>query len=115
MICRAKKSDAAKGRVLFINAVKDVTRKNAESYLEPAHVQKIVDAYKNRTSDGVFSYDATETEIAENGYNLNISRYAHQSIVTMGGVVSLDAAIAEWNVSDESVLSGLEEMVKAVR
>ena len=59
MVCRTKKSKKAKGRILFINAVGEVTRKNAESKLEAGHIEKILKAYRERTSDGVFAYDAT--------------------------------------------------------
>lgn len=115
MICRAKKSAAAKGRVLFINAVKEVTRKNAESYLEPCHVKKIVAAYQTRLSDGTFSFDATTAEIAANNYSLNISRYAHQSIVTTGVNMSLDEAVASWRDSDADSVGGLDELLRAMR
>ena len=115
MICRSKKSAAAKGRVLFINAVKEVTRKNGESYLERGHIQKIIDAYRKRHSDGTFSYDATNTEIAAINYNLNISRYAHQSIVETGSKVSLADAFAGWQESDSTVVGALDEILDAVR
>ena len=64
MICRSRKSAKAKGRVLFINAVGEVTRKNAESRLSPEHINKILEAYRARQSDGVFAYDASTEEIA---------------------------------------------------
>ena len=115
MICRSKKSDAAKGRVLFINAVKEVTRKNGESYLEPQHIKKIVDAYRNRLSDGVFSYDAANDEIAKINYTLNISRYAHQSIVSTDECGSLDDAVARWSDTDAQAVSALDGILNVVR
>ena len=41
MICRTEKPDDHKGHILFINAVNEVTRKNAHSFLEPQHIEKI--------------------------------------------------------------------------
>ena len=41
MICRTNKIPENRGKVLFINAVKEVTRKNAESFLEDEHITKI--------------------------------------------------------------------------
>ena len=38
MICRTNKTSENRGKVLFINAVKEVTRKNAESFLEDEHI-----------------------------------------------------------------------------
>jgi type I restriction enzyme M protein len=115
MICRSKKSDAAKGRVLFINAVKEVTRKNGESYLEPQHIKKIVDAYRNRLSDGILAYDATNDEIAKINYTLNISRYAHQSIVSTDECGSLDDAVARWSDTDAQAVSALDGILNVVR
>ena len=45
MICRTEKPDDHKGHILFINAVNEVTRKNAHSFLEPQHIEKIAGAY----------------------------------------------------------------------
>lgn len=115
MICRSKKSDAAKGRVLFINAAEEVTRKNAESYLEPKHIEKIVNAYNNRLSDGVFSYDATYDEIASNSFNLNISRYAHRSIVEQGEGRSSSEIIESWSKRDASTIAALDGLLEIVR
>lgn len=40
IICRKKKSSDRKGKVLFIDAKDEVTRKNAESYLEQHHIKR---------------------------------------------------------------------------
>lgn len=50
MICRTNKAPENLGKVLFINAVKEVTRKNAESFLEDEHITKIANAYGNYES-----------------------------------------------------------------
>jgi len=46
VICNRKKSAACKGKVIFIDAVNEVTRERAQSFLTPAHQQRILDAYK---------------------------------------------------------------------
>lgn len=46
VICRTKKAEDRKGQVLLINAVNEVTRKNAQSYLEDRHIKRIADAYE---------------------------------------------------------------------
>lgn len=52
VICRTKKDENRKGQVLLINAVNEVTRKNAQSYLEDRHIRKIAEAYEKFESDG---------------------------------------------------------------
>ena len=68
VICRTKKSDDHKGHVLFINAVNEVTRKNAESSLEQDHIDKIAKAYADFKTDGLLSKKASIREIEENKY-----------------------------------------------
>jgi type I restriction enzyme M protein len=114
MICRSKKSDAAKGRVLFINAVKEVTRKNGESYLESQHIKKIVDAYRNRLSDGVFSYDADEMEIAGNEYKLSIPRYVSCSLDAKESI-NVAEVIGAWDKSDNESVSTLTALLQEMR
>ena len=111
MICRSRKSAKAKGRVLFINAVGEVTRKNAESRLSPEHINKILEAYRARQSDGVFAYDATAEEIAANNFSLAISLYAHAASIRSSecGVRSLDDAIEEWNRSANQTVDALDD------
>ena len=45
IICRTRKDTARKKSILFINAIKEVTRKNAESYLEDEHIRRVAQAY----------------------------------------------------------------------
>ena len=106
MICRANKPKATKGKVLFINAVNEVTRKNAESKLEPAHIEKIIAAYAKRESDGVFSQVATREEIAAKQDSLAISLYAHVGKGSRGGAEtrSLGDALCDY-MSSSGVLS----------
>jgi type I restriction enzyme M protein len=114
MICRADKPAQAKDRVLFINAVNEVTRKNASSNLEPKHIAKILAAYAARTSDGVFSHDATRAEIAARGDSLAISLYAHAASVDSGEKIDLAAALAVFAESSASSSEALDRYVAAV-
>jgi type I restriction enzyme M protein len=78
-ICRSKKSPERCGRILFINAVNEVERKNAQSYLTEEHIQKIASAYhKYKNIDG-FSRIVTNKEIENNDYSLSIPLYVEHS------------------------------------
>ena len=54
MICRMNKRPERRGQVLFINAVNEVERKNAQSYLEEKHIKRISSAYANYTDETGF-------------------------------------------------------------
>lgn len=81
MICRMKKKPERKGRILFINAINEVTRKNAQSYLEDKHITKIANAYEAYINIDEFATVATIRDIEENNFSLSIPLYVHGTII----------------------------------
>ena len=79
MICRMTKRPDRRGQVLFINAVNEVERKNAQSYLEDRHIARIAAAYDSYTDDGDFAKVATIQDIADNNFSLSIPLYLGRS------------------------------------
>lgn len=75
MICRMSKSVERRGQILFINAIDEVERKNAQSYLEEKHIKKIADAYNGYESIPGFACKATIQDVADNNYSLSIPLY----------------------------------------
>ena len=75
MICRMNKRADRRGQVLFINAIDEVERKNAQSYLEDKHIRKIAKAYSDYATIDGFAKVATIQDIAENNFSLSISLY----------------------------------------
>ena len=80
MICRMEKKPERRGQVLFINAVNEVVRKNAQSYLEDYHIQRIAEAYEKYCDDSDFAKVATIEDIAENNYSLSIPLYVKPEV-----------------------------------
>lgn len=81
MICRTKKQVVRRGQVLFINAVNEITRKNAQSFLEDKHIKKIANAYERYENIEDFAKVVTIKELAENGYSLSIPLYVRTNEV----------------------------------
>lgn len=75
VICRMTKPKDHVGKILFINAVNEVMRKNAQSYLEDQHIKKIAEAYEKYEEIENFSKVVTVREISENDYSLSIPLY----------------------------------------
>ena len=75
IICRKHKEPYKRGKVLFINAINDVTRKNAQSFLEEAHINRIASAYEKYQDIAGFAKLATIKDIADNNYSLSIPLY----------------------------------------
>jgi type I restriction enzyme M protein len=75
VICRRSKPKARKGRILFINAVNEVTRERAQSFLTDDHIQRIVAAYRAFKDEPGFTRVATLAEIRAREGNLSIPLY----------------------------------------
>jgi len=78
IICRMNKRPERRGQVLFINAVNEVERKNAQSYLEEKHIQKIAKAYADYETDDSFARVVTIQDIEDNNFSLSIPLYVKQ-------------------------------------
>ncbi len=63
------------GNILFIDASKEYKPGKNMNTLEEEHIEKIVNAYKERIDIDKFCHVATMDEIEANDYNLNIPRY----------------------------------------
>ena len=75
MICRMNKAPDRKGKVLFINAINEVERKNAQSSLTDDHIRKITNAYIGYKDDDGFAKVVTTEDIEENIFSLSIPLY----------------------------------------
>lgn len=80
MICRMNKKPERRGQVLFINAVNEVERKNAQSYLEERHIGRIADAYKNYCNEDNFAKVATIRDVEDNNFSLSIPLYVKSEV-----------------------------------
>jgi type I restriction enzyme M protein len=79
-VCRTNKRPERRGQILLINAVNDVTRKNAQSWLEDAHIKKIADAYERYADVDGFAKAITIADAAQNSYSLSIPLYVHEVV-----------------------------------
>lgn len=79
IICRTNKRPERRGQVLFINAVNEVERKNAQSYLEDKHIKKIASAYDKYETDDNFARILTIQDIEDNNFSLSIPLYVKYS------------------------------------
>jgi type I restriction enzyme M protein len=75
VICNRKKTAARKGKVIFIDAVNEVTRERAQSFLKPEHQQRILAPTRPLPMCPGFAKVATLAEIGANAANLSIPLY----------------------------------------
>ena len=116
VICRMNKTTDRRGKVLFINAVNDVERKNAQSYLTDAHIKRIADAYANYKNDDGFAHVATIKDIEENNFSLSIPLYVKPAVDESEiDTYTLQQHYESWRASSERALKYytlLNEMIK---
>lgn len=72
VVCRMRKPKERRGRVLFINAVDEVTRERAQSFLTEGHIKRILAAYREFAETDGFARVVSVEEIGANGGNLSI-------------------------------------------
>lgn len=80
VICRTKKAEARKGKVLLIDAVHEVARESAMSFLKPEHQTRIVEAYQTFADEAGFAAIASIAEILGNDGNLSIPHYVKRAV-----------------------------------
>jgi type I restriction enzyme M protein len=87
LVCRTRKSARRKGKILFIDAVHEVSRERAVSLLKPDQQQRILSAYRLFADDPGFAKVITVAEVLEKDGTLSIPRYVRPTSngTTVGG------------------------------
>ncbi len=84
VICRSRKPPERKERILFIDAVNEVARERAQSFLTDAHQTRILEAYDGFADEDGFATVATLEDVAAQGYSLSIPLYVRRATATNG-------------------------------
>lgn len=82
VICRTRKPKKGQRKVLFIDAVSEVARVQAQSFLTPEHQERIFQAYQAFSDKVGFAQVASLKEIAAQDYSLSIPLYVRRRIST---------------------------------
>ena len=79
IICRTNKHPDRRGQILLINAINEVTRKNAQSFLDDAHIKKIADTYEEYVTIDGFAQKVTIADAEQNNWSLSIPLYVRET------------------------------------
>jgi type I restriction enzyme M protein len=96
IICRKNKPNDRKNKILFIDAKNEVTRKNAESYLEQHHIEKIVNAYQSFTTQEGFCNVIENKEVLGNNAKMSVALYVKNNSFANEDEIDSEEAIEEW-------------------
>jgi len=117
VICRTVKPKARKGKILLINAINEVTRERAQSFLTDDHIERILQAYEQFKDEPGFTRVVTLEEIRAKEGNLSIPLYvapvgnnrsdAHSTEATNADI---SASLTDWLKSSIVVRQSLEAL-----
>ncbi|WP_159327527.1 type I restriction-modification system subunit M [Streptomyces tendae] len=109
VILRTQKPPERQGRILLIDASKEVARERTQSFLRAANQTRILEAYQAFEAADGFAAVVTTDEVREHGYSLAISSYVSSSAGSRASAdgESLDVVLSKWRAaaveSDRSV------------
>ena len=113
LICRMTKPSKRRNKILFINAVKEVTRERAQSFLKDEHIGHILEAYRSFSDKDGFSRAVTLDEIKLHNGNLSIPLYVNSNHAN-GGVhpsdVDLKEIIRDWEESSIAIRQSMDDL-----
>jgi len=116
VICRTAKPKARKGRILFINAINEVTRERAQSFLTDDHIDRIVAAYRNFKDDPGLARVVPLEEVRNQDGNLNIPLYVgvsdqNKPTTSEAKSFSISESLSAWLDSASSVRVDVEKVL----
>jgi len=116
VFCRSKKTPKKRGKVLLIDAVNEVARERAMSFLRPEHQQRIEAAYAAFADEEGFAKVAMIEEIAAQGFSLSIPLYvkrktAATSATEASHAPTLREAWDAWEDSGRTFWTEMEAVV----
>jgi len=116
LVCNKGKKKDRREKILFINAVNEVKRESAFSFLTDAHITKIHKAFVDFKNVNGFAKVASIKDVLANNGNMAISLYAHalengKQDVKEAGLTDL---VKDWQKQSERLKKDLTEMIDSL-
>lgn len=117
---RANKSAVHARKILFINAVNEVAREQAQSFLRESHQKKILDTYKGFTDTEGFAAVVDIDTIRSKDYSLSIPLYV-SGIATNGAAVTdsealkVSEAVTKWREASRAADKAINDVLDMLR
>ena len=113
LVTNTNKTPDKKGKILIINAVKEVRQDKNIAYLEPEHIGRIYDAYKSFKDQDGFCKVVSLDNVLNHNASLNMALYV-SNVDTSGTKITLDDAINTWLESSNQVKNSMNELFKVL-
>ena len=118
IVCCMQKPKSRRGKILFINAVNEVTRERAQSFLTDEHLQRIVRAYRDFKDEPGLTRVVPIEEIRAKEGNLSIPLYVGgetqcpPNSSTQSSTSALSDAITVWQESSSTLKKIITSLVQ---
>lgn len=111
LITKTKKVKANKGKVLIINALKEVKQEKNIAFLQQKHIEKIYKAYKGFKDVEDLAKLVSNEEILENKGSLNIAQYL-SNVDSNLEQITVNNALVGWNEQSKELERSMNELFK---
>lgn len=116
VVLRTTKPAERRGKVLFIDALNQVAREQAQSFLRDSHQQKILDAYREFGDVDQFAAVATLDEVGAKGYTLAISQYVTgASAANTCEEIDVEDAVVAWRDAAAASDAAIDDVLVTLR
>ncbi len=103
LITRENKEKSKQGKILFINAVKEVKQESNMGYLEKKHIDKIFSAYKNFSNEKNFAALVDSKTVLEKNANMAINLYIRPDSLSDKPELSFVKSFDEWRTCSNNL------------
>lgn len=119
VICHMSKPKERRNKILFINAVNEVTRERSQSLLTDEHIERIVQTYQDFEDIEGLSKVVSNDEVREKDSNLSIPLYVRTDNGKGNGnnaggcendCDNLEQAIIQWQASSLELRASMSEL-----
>jgi type I restriction enzyme M protein len=109
LITKTNKSADKKGKILIVNAVKEVKQEKNIAFLEQKHIDKIYNNYKDFKDIDGFSKVVSIEEVLKNKGSLNIAQYV-SNVDSDVELLTIDEALTNWNNQSNKLKDSMNQL-----
>ncbi len=113
LITKTNKEASKKGKVLIINAVKEVRQDKNIAFLEQHHIERIYKAYKSFHDQDGFCKVVGIDQVLSHKASLNMPLYV-SNVNNSDAKISLDEALHNWMQSSAELKKSMDELFRVI-
>lgn len=114
LITNNNKAKNRKGKVLIVNALKEVKQEKNLAYLESHHIKRIYDSYQAFEDEEGFSKVVSNDIVIENKGSLNIAQYL-SNVTIDENKMSVNDAFSNWESNGKALKESMNELFQILK